>query len=94
MLDTAVNALSSHFSPVHDIGQGKALTLSFHGMTGTGKNYVSNFIADSIFIKGTKSKYVHHFIGRMHFSDQNKVNEYKVCSSYKMRYVVNDVFVA
>lgn len=73
------------------MGQGKALTLSFHGMTGTGKNYVSNFIADSIFLKGIKSKYVHHFIGRMHFSDQSKVNEYKVCSSYKIRFVVTDV---
>lgn len=34
----------------------KALALSFHGGPGTGKNYVSRIIAESIFKKGMGSK--------------------------------------
>ncbi|XP_030756424.1 torsin-1A-like isoform X2 [Sitophilus oryzae] len=75
LLNEAVDALSAHFNPYYP--PTKALTLSFHGMTGTGKNFVSKFIAESIYKAGSKSKYVHHFIGRMHFSERSKVHEYK-----------------
>lgn len=37
----------------------KALSFSFHGGTGTGKTLVSRMIAESIFKKGMRSKYVH-----------------------------------
>lgn len=37
----------------------KALTLSFHGGSGTGKSYVSKIIARSIYKDGLKSKCVH-----------------------------------
>ncbi|XP_045206694.2 torsin-1A-like [Mercenaria mercenaria] len=37
----------------------KALALSFHGGTGTGKNYASQIVAEKMFVKGMKSKYVH-----------------------------------
>ncbi|KAL1509429.1 hypothetical protein ABEB36_004168 [Hypothenemus hampei] len=75
LLQHAVDALTSHFNP--NFQNHKALVLSFHGMTGTGKNYVSNFIADSLYINGVKSKYVHHFIGRLHFPDESKIPQYK-----------------
>ncbi|XP_066252157.1 torsin-1A-like [Euwallacea similis] len=75
LLDTVVNALAAHYNP--HFPSSKALTLSFHGMTGTGKNYVSKFIVDSIYKKGSKSKYVHQFIGRMHFSEEKYVEQYK-----------------
>lgn len=76
LLETAVDALSAHFNPYFP--PHKALTLSFHGMTGTGKNYVSKFIIQSMFSKGSASKYVHHFIGRMHFAEVSKLEEYKL----------------
>ncbi|XP_050296221.1 torsin-1A-like isoform X2 [Anthonomus grandis grandis] len=74
LLETAVYALSSHFRQTH---HNKALTLSFHGMTGTGKNYVASFIAESMFERGLKSAYVHQFIGRIHFAEQAKVHTYQ-----------------
>ncbi|XP_066147578.1 torsin-1A-like [Euwallacea fornicatus] len=74
-VDAAVNALAAHYNPYFP--SSKALTLSFHGMTGVGKNFVSKFIVDSIYRKGFKSKYVHQFIGRMHFSEQKDVKQNK-----------------
>ncbi|CAG9773075.1 unnamed protein product [Ceutorhynchus assimilis] len=73
LLETALEALTAHFNPYYT--SPKPLTLSFHGMTGTGKNFVSNLIADSLFRKGSKSQFVHHFIGRMHFSEVKNVSE-------------------
>ncbi|BFZ15119.1 hypothetical protein BsWGS_18158 [Bradybaena similaris] len=37
----------------------KALVLSFHGLTGVGKNFVSSIIADNIYKGGMHSPYVH-----------------------------------
>ncbi|ENN72658.1 hypothetical protein D910_04283, partial [Dendroctonus ponderosae] len=75
LLNAAVDALSSHFNKYFQ--SSKALTMSFHGMTGTGKNYVTRFIADSIFTNGMKSKYVHHFFGRLHFSETSLLKQYQ-----------------
>ncbi|XP_076260127.1 torsin-1A-like, partial [Rhynchophorus ferrugineus] len=75
LLLTAVDAIVGHLNPHYK--PKKALTLSFHGMTGTGKNYVSKFILDNIYREGIKSKYVHTFIGRMHFSEEANTNKYK-----------------
>eukprot|EP00088_Acartia_fossae_P014420 TRINITY_DN1771_c0_g1_i1.p1 TRINITY_DN1771_c0_g1~~TRINITY_DN1771_c0_g1_i1.p1 ORF type:complete len:351 (-),score=70.21 TRINITY_DN1771_c0_g1_i1:692-1744(-) len=56
----------------------KALVLSFHGMTGSGKNYVSQLIAESLFKEGMKSKYVSVYISKVHFPDITRVEEYKL----------------
>lgn len=48
----------------------KALTLSFHGTPGTGKNFVAQLIGESIFKLGTKSQYYHFFSGRNYFSHE------------------------
>lgn len=45
----------------------KPLVLSFHGGTGTGKNYVASMIAESLFKLGERSKYFHFFNGRGDF---------------------------
>lgn len=71
---TITSALKGYFQ--HD--QAKALTFSFHGTPGTGKNYVAKFIADSILKKGTESKYFHFFNGRISFPLKEKVDQYKV----------------
>lgn len=75
-MEVVAHAISSHWNPNHK--PRKALTLSFHGWAGGGKNYVSNFIAESLFRSGTKSKFVHYFVGRIHFPQEDRVPEYKV----------------
>ncbi|XP_033742094.1 torsin-1A-like [Pecten maximus] len=70
-----LNHVHAHARPVH---QTKALSLSFHGGTGTGKNLVSRIIAESIYRKGMDSKYVHLIAATNEFLHPGKVHEYKV----------------
>jgi len=70
--DVVSKALRSHLRRIHNKsptkpGPKKALVLSFHGWTGSGKNYVSRFIAESMFSEGLRSKFVHFFSGPLHF---------------------------
>ncbi|XP_025905239.1 torsin-1A-like [Nothoprocta perdicaria] len=55
----------------------KPLALSLHGWTGTGKNFVSKIVAESIYKRGLKSKYVHQFVATLHFPHADSVNLYK-----------------
>ncbi|XP_065942153.1 torsin-1A-like [Magallana gigas] len=55
----------------------KALALSFHGGPGTGKNYVSTILADSIFKKGMRSKYVHLISAAQKYSHEDNRSVYK-----------------
>ena len=57
----------------------KALVLSFHGWTGSGKNFVSRIIAEHIYDHGMKSRYVNLFVSTVHFPHKHKVAEYQVC---------------
>uniref|UniRef100_A0A3B3RLS3 Torsin-1A C-terminal domain-containing protein n=1 Tax=Paramormyrops kingsleyae TaxID=1676925 RepID=A0A3B3RLS3_9TELE len=41
--------------------QKKPLVLSLHGLTGTGKNFVSELLASNIYKKGMSSSFVHQF---------------------------------
>lgn len=74
LVETAVHAIWSH---LHYHSQ-KPLTLSFHGWAGGGKNYVATFIAESLYKKGLQSKYVHNFIGRIHFPEVAHSRQYRV----------------
>lgn len=56
----------------------KPLALSLHGWTGTGKNFVSKIVAESIYKKGLQSKYVHQFVATLHFPHAHSINLYKV----------------
>ncbi|XP_043281360.1 torsin-1A-like [Venturia canescens] len=53
----------------------KALVMSFHGPTGTGKNYVSSIITSTFLKHGTKSKFFQLFSGSI-FS-QSRLEEHK-----------------
>ena len=55
----------------------KALAISFHGWTGSGKNYAADLITNLLYYKGTKSKFVHKRISTLHYSDGSKIEEYK-----------------
>lgn len=72
-----VPAIQGHVS---SLTRKKPLTLSFHGTPGSGKNYVSQFIANSLYKLGEQSKFVHSYNGGLHFPMHNKVDEYKVFS--------------
>ncbi|CAH2315972.1 torsin-1A [Pelobates cultripes] len=55
----------------------KPLVLSFHGLTGTGKNYISQIIAQHIYPDGLKSKFVHQFVATLHFPHVQHLDMYK-----------------
>ncbi|XP_063000711.1 torsin-1A-like [Elgaria multicarinata webbii] len=55
----------------------KPLTLSLHGWTGTGKNFVSKIVAESIYKEGLNSKYVHQFVSTLHFPHRQNITHYK-----------------
>lgn len=71
-----VSALRAHFDK--QTASKKALLLSFHGPSGTGKNYVADFIAKSLYTKGMDSRFVHLFKGRMDFPYGNQGENYSV----------------
>ncbi|XP_021934333.1 torsin-1B isoform X2 [Zootermopsis nevadensis] len=56
----------------------KALAFSFHGMSGSGKTFVSQFIINSLYKLGLQSKYAHFFAGRSNFPMESKVDTYKM----------------
>lgn len=56
----------------------KPLVLSLHGWTGTGKNFVSQLIADSIYKEGMDSSFVHVFTSELHFPHSSQLDTYKV----------------
>ncbi|CAH1970662.1 unnamed protein product [Acanthoscelides obtectus] len=75
LVENAVHAIAAHWNPHYKAP--KPLVLSFHGWAGSGKNYVSNFIAESLYKYGTKSKFVHLFVGRIHFPVREEFKVYQ-----------------
>lgn len=55
----------------------KPLVLSFHGPSGTGKNFVSKMIADNLYYNRKDSSYVKWFVPGTHFPDPNQMQTYK-----------------
>ncbi|XP_071011744.1 torsin-3A-like isoform X3 [Oncorhynchus clarkii lewisi] len=55
----------------------KPLTLSFHGCSGTGKNFVTRIVADNLYRDGVKSECVRLFIAPFHFPHARLVDTYK-----------------
>lgn len=51
-------------------------------MTGTGKNYLSQIIAQAMYVNGINSQYVHIFVSTVHFPDPKKIRIYQVGSNY------------
>ncbi|XP_028647306.2 torsin-1A-like [Erpetoichthys calabaricus] len=55
----------------------KPLVLSFHGWSGTGKNYVTKMIANHLYREGMRSSFVHHLIATIHFLHVDRTDLYK-----------------
>ncbi|KAE8744984.1 hypothetical protein FOCC_FOCC008397 [Frankliniella occidentalis] len=87
MQDLVVRALKSHLSSTDPP---KALTISFHGSTGCGKSFVSQFIAQSLFVKGMQSNFVRKFVGGIDFPDHSSsmVHLYKLHLQKEIKRIV------
>ncbi|NXQ23903.1 TOR3A protein, partial [Alaudala cheleensis] len=59
-------------------GPQKALVLSFHGWSGTGKNFVARMVASHLYRDGLRSDCVRVFVSLLHFPHHNYVDSYKV----------------
>ncbi|XP_065092255.1 torsin-like protein [Ochlerotatus camptorhynchus] len=57
--DVLVNAIGAHFNNIQS--SRKPLVMSFHGTSGTGKNYVSDFVASALYQNAINSKFVNKF---------------------------------
>ncbi|XP_066048245.1 torsin-3A [Chamaea fasciata] len=55
----------------------KALVLSLHGWSGTGKNFVARMVASHLYRDGLKSDCVRVFVSLLHFPHHNYVDSYK-----------------
>jgi len=55
----------------------KPLVMSFHGWTGSGKNYMAKFIAEALFEAGMASRFVTFLSSTTLFPDPSKVVEYQ-----------------
>ncbi|KIH65147.1 Torsin [Ancylostoma duodenale] len=75
VLDTVENAIRAHWTNERPK---KPLAMSFHGFTGSGKNYVAEIIANNTFKNGMRSNFVHHIVATADYPDKNKINEYKL----------------
>ncbi|XP_032319551.1 torsin-3A isoform X2 [Camelus ferus] len=56
----------------------KALALSFHGWSGTGKNFVARMLAENLYRDGLRSNCVQVFIATLHFPHPKYVDLYKM----------------
>ncbi|KAB0345774.1 hypothetical protein FD754_022700 [Muntiacus muntjak] len=55
----------------------KALALSFHGWSGTGKNFVARMLAENLYQDGLRSNCVKMFISTLHFPHLKNVDLYE-----------------
>uniref|UniRef100_K7D0C8 Torsin-1A n=4 Tax=Homininae TaxID=207598 RepID=K7D0C8_PANTR len=69
--------LNAVFGFINNPKPKKPLTLSLHGWTGTGKNFVSKIIAENIYEGGLNSDYVHLFVATLHFPHASNITLYK-----------------
>ncbi|PAA91111.1 hypothetical protein BOX15_Mlig029178g3 [Macrostomum lignano] len=66
-------AVQEHWNNRHPA---KALVLSLHGPTGTGKNYAVRILADHLFKRGGRSRYFHLFSATVHFPHSRLLDTY------------------
>uniref|UniRef100_A0A8C4V9J5 Torsin family 3 member A n=1 Tax=Falco tinnunculus TaxID=100819 RepID=A0A8C4V9J5_FALTI len=66
----------------------KALVLSFHGWSGTGKNFVARMVASHLYRDGLKSMCVKTFISLFHFPHHTYMDSYKAQLEKQIRETV------
>lgn len=86
VLDRLIPILRAHYRTGDH--SGKPLVLSFHGTAGTGKNFVSDRVADHLYRSGAGSRYVHKYLGRVDFPHADMVDTYAVCMQADLCYIL------
>lgn len=77
---TLLPALRAH---VRNLKQSeKPLVMSFHGLIGTGKNFVADLIIKHFYVKGDQSRFVHKYMARKDFPLAEKVDQYRVSFTF------------
>jgi ATP-dependent Clp protease ATP-binding subunit ClpA len=71
--EIVVKVLKGHFKSTPK----KALVLSFEGGTGSGKNFISDIVANNLYSKGLESQYVHKYIATLDAPHRDQVEFYK-----------------
>nr|XP_047910938.1 torsin-1B [Anser cygnoides] len=61
----------------HNPSPKKPLTLSLHGWAGTGKNFLSQLLAQHVHPAGLRSKFVHLFLATLHFPHPQQLQLYR-----------------
>lgn len=84
--EVMVNAIGAHLKNIES--SRKPLVMSFHGTSGTGKNYVSDIVASSLYEKGFESKYVHKYSSDYHLAAH--VQQYQRELVVKIKQAVQD----
>ncbi|XP_041358405.1 torsin-1A-like [Gigantopelta aegis] len=74
VMKAVINHIRGH---IRSENPAKALVLSFHGGTGTGKNHVSRLVAQHLYNEGIKSKFVHLISSTKEFPHEGMVPFYK-----------------
>lgn len=64
--------------------------LSFHGWTGSGKNYLASMVRKAMYKKDDESAYAHLFVSTLHFPHVDEVPTYQVI--YTKKAVLNSLF--
>ncbi|CAH2316339.1 torsin-1A-like isoform X1 [Pelobates cultripes] len=67
----------------------KPLVMSFHGWTGTGKNYITSIVVKNIFKLGMASESVHFIVPSLHFPHDSQISLYK---EFSMQLKSNTLF--
>ncbi|XP_071219504.1 torsin-1A-like isoform X1 [Salvelinus alpinus] len=62
---------------MNDKNPKEPLVLSLHGCSGTGKNFVSQLIAENIYKEGMASSFIHLFVSTAHFPHPSQIENYK-----------------
>uniref|UniRef100_A0A1I7XUC1 AAA domain-containing protein n=1 Tax=Heterorhabditis bacteriophora TaxID=37862 RepID=A0A1I7XUC1_HETBA len=75
VLDTVFNAVKAH---VLNERPRKPLVMSFHGYTGSGKNYVAEIVANNTYKNGMRSTFVDHIVVTSEYPDRNRIEEYQL----------------
>ena len=74
MVDIVSKAIHHH---VFNDRPEKALVLSFHGSTGTGKNYVSDIITNHLYFLGSRSKFVVKRLSGQDYPHASEIDKYE-----------------
>lgn len=86
-VEVVLDAIEEHWEKVESGAATKPLVLSFHGLEGTGKTYMTELMADHLYRRGQYSPYVLRFDAAKEIPRDADYEEYRV-----INLLTNDIF--